>query len=127
MLGIFVNQASAKNPFVSITLSNGISFELPKNWIVIATNTRTTLEASVVARPPFAISSSLPFAANLYDSNNQTVGMVNVRVYPTMDVYQNKVVELTPSMMGDVNQELRDSLSNGVMLGGGQVTHRYGT
>ena len=53
--------------------------------------------------------------------------MVNVRVYPTMDVYQNKVVELTPSMMGDVNQELRDSLSNGVMLGGGQVTHRYGT
>ena len=125
--GVFANQTLAQSPFVPIKLSNGISFVLPKNWMVIDTNTRTTLEASVAARVPIEVDSSLPFAANLYDSNDRVIGIVNLRIYPNMDVYQNEVIGWNSSMMDEINQVLRNSLSEGVMLGGGEVTHWYGT
>lgn len=73
------------------------------------------------------IHSSLPFAANLYNSNNQTIGIMNIRVYPTMDVSQNEVINLNSSTLYEFNNQLRSSISNGVKLGGGQLTDWYGT
>ena len=124
---IFSNQLIAQNLYVHFKLTNGISFDLPKNWRVIDTNTRTTLDASVVARYPVKIHSSLPFAANLYNSNNQTIGIMNIRVYPTMDVSQNEVINLNSSSLNEFNKQLRSSISNAVKLAGGQLIEWYGT
>jgi|TARA_B110000503_G_scaffold133841_1_gene211940 hypothetical protein len=124
---IFSNQLIAQNLYVHFKLTNGISFDLPKNWRVIDSNTRTTLDASVAARHPVKIHSSLPFAANLYNSNNQTIGIMNIRVYPTMDVTQNEVVNLNSSSLNEFNKQLRSSISNGVKLAGGKLTEWYGT
>ena len=85
------SQLQAQSPYISIKLSNGIVFDLPKNWRVFDMNTRTTLEAFAYSKNPIKINSELPFAANLYNSNNQTIGIMNIRVYPGMDVSQNVV------------------------------------
>ena len=127
LLLCLVNTASAQSPFVWVSLTNGIRFELPKNWKVIDPNTKTTLEASVAARMPIKIASNLPFAANLYNYQNQTIGMINVRTYPNRDVYQREVAQLTPSIMDAVNQQLQSSVSQGVASNGGRVTKWYGT
>lgn len=124
---IFSNQLIAQNLYVHFKLTNGISFDLPKNWRVIDSNTRTTLDASVAARYPVKIHSSLPFAANLYNSNNQTIGIMNIRVYPTMNVSQNEVINLNSSSLNEFNKQLRSSISNGVKLAGGQLIEWYGT
>ena len=124
---IFSNQLIAQNLYVHFKLTNGISFDLPKNWRVIDSNTRTTLDASVAARYPVKIHSSLPFAANLYNSNNQTIGIMNIRVYPTMNVSQNEVINLNSSSLNEFNKQLRSSISNGVNLAGGQLIEWYGT
>lgn len=123
----YVNITEAQSPFVSIKLQNGISFELPRNWKVIDLNNKTTLEASVAARLPIDIKTSLPFAANLYNSRNQTIGMLNVRIYPDMDVDQQWVARLSPSEILDFDNSLEKSITSGAELSGGTVTNWYGT
>ena len=123
----YVNAAEAQSPFVSIKLQNGISFELPRNWKVIDLNNRTTLDASVAARNPIDINSALPFAANLYNSRNQTIGMANVRIYPDMDVYQHEVARLSRSEILDLDNLLEKNVTIGVASSGSTVTNWYGT
>ena len=74
------------------------------------------------------INSELPFAANLYNSNNQTIGIMNIRVYPDMDVSQNEVINLfDTTVIKQFDEQLRNSISEGVKLGGGEVVEWYGT
>ena len=87
--------ANAVSPYAKINLSNGISFELPKNWMVIDQSTKTTLEASVIAQYPVPIGSSLPFAANLFDKKKQTIAMANVRIYPYQTVTQREIKQIS--------------------------------
>ena len=122
------SQLQAQSPYISIKLSNGIVFDLPKNWRVFDMNTRTTLEAFAYSKNPIKINSELPFAANFYNSNNQTIGIMNIRVYPGIDVSQNEVIHLFDStVMKQFNEELRNSISEGVKLSGGKVVEWYGT
>jgi len=121
------NQSLAQDPFVLIQLRNGISFQLPRNWRVFQSTTRTTLEASVAARVQIDIGSALPFAANLYDEGNQTIGMVNIRVYPDLEIYQDSVMELDADSVNAIDMEIRSAVSEGVTLSGGRVTHWFGT
>ena len=122
------SQLQAQSPYISIKLSNGIVFDLPKNWRVFDMNTRTTLEAFAYSKNPIKINSELPFAVNLYNSNNQTIGIMNIRVYPGMDVSQNEVIHLfDTTVMKQFNEQLRNSISEGVKLSGGKVVEWYGT
>mgnify|MGYP001345495821 CR=1 FL=1 len=123
----YANITYAQSPFVSIKLQNGISFELPRNWKVIDLNTRTTLDASVAARSPIDINSALPFAANLYNSRNQTISMVNVRIYPNIDVYQQDVKKLSRSEILEFDNSLEKNVTMGVELSGSTLTNWYGT
>lgn len=117
----------ADNPFVTIRLVNGIMFELPKNWVVIDTNTKTTLEASVAARIPIDINTSLPFAANLYNFENKTIGLINVRVYPDMDFYQQDVKNMSPLAVKEFDAILQKNIALGVLSSGHKVTNWMGT
>ena len=122
-----VNLLGAQSPFVSIKLKNGISFELPRNWVVIDLNTKTTLEASVAARFPIDVNSTLPFAANLYNSKKQTIGMINVRVYPDIEIYQHEVLNLTAVEISEINNVLQENIMEGVVSSGSTLTDWYGT
>jgi hypothetical protein len=117
----------ANDPFVTITLKSGLSFQLPENWVVLDQSTKTTLQASVVSRVPIAISSSLPFAASLYDWNEQTIAMINVRVYPDNDVLQNEVVQLNDAEVVQLNDLFQSLVPPALSKIGASVTHWYGT
>jgi len=130
LLGSVGNSESAfaeNNLFVQIKLKNGISFVLPRNWKIIDNNTKTTLEASVASRIKLPINTSLPFAANLYNHKNSTVAMVNVRIYPEMDVYQRDVSALNKQSVNDFDKELKINITDGVRPLGIEVTNWYGT
>lgn len=117
----------ADDPFVTITLKSGLTFDLPKNWVVLDQRTKTTLQASVVSRMPIAISSDLPFAANLYDWNEQTIAMINVRVYPDNEVLQNQVNQLNADEVTQFNGHLQSFMTQSLNEIGVSITHWYGT
>ena len=104
--------ANAVSPYAKINLSNGISFELPKNWMVIDQSTKTTLEASVIAQYPVPVGSSLPFAANLFDKKKQTIAMVNVRIYPYQTVTQREAKQISSFELQSYDKEMERQLRN---------------
>jgi len=87
--------ASASTNFVEISLPNNVSIEIPRNWILLSGNQRITLDAAVESKLDLSglehDVSTLPFAANLYDDGGNTIGMVNVRYYPNLDITQTEV------------------------------------
>ena len=103
----------ADNIFVKIKLSNGIQFEIPRNWTVFTRNARDTLEASTASQFVMPINTSLPFAANLYNDRRETIGIMNIRVYPNLDIHQSYVRWATKADIQDLDQELEEALREG--------------
>jgi hypothetical protein len=110
ILFVAAKSANADSPYAKINLSNGISFELPKNWMVIDQSTKTTLEASVVAQAPVPVGSSLPFAANLFNAKKQTIAMANIRIYPHQTVTQREITQLSNLDLKSYNNEMEREL-----------------
>ena len=110
VLFVVARPANANSPFINIKLSNGLSFELPKNWRVIDQSTKTTLEASVIAQTEVPINSSLPFAANLFNASKQTIAMANIRIYPSQTVTQREITQLSNLDLKSYNNEMEREL-----------------
>jgi|TARA_R110001606_G_scaffold397294_1_gene573352 hypothetical protein len=84
--------ASATDNFARVKLPKGISIEIPKNWVVLSGNQRITLDSAVESGLDLSgieqESSELPFAANYYDDKGNTLGIMNVRYYPQLELTQ---------------------------------------
>ncbi|MGI8923455.1 MAG: hypothetical protein ACR2HJ_05355 [Fimbriimonadales bacterium] len=107
--------AEATGNFVTVKLPRGVSVELPKNWIVLSSNQRITLDTYVESALDLSGTeqepSELPFAANLYDDRGRTIGIVNIRYYPQLELTQSDARATTASE----TQEL-DSVSKAQMI-----------
>lgn len=72
---------SADN-FVPIRLPHNIQVEIPRNWEVLNSNARITLDAAVQSRHEaaglFDASSDLNFAANYLDEGGRAAALLNV-------------------------------------------------
>ncbi len=109
---------------VELPLSKGVTVELPKNWTALTSNQLVTLGAAVEARQDLAgitrPDSNLPFAANLYGDNRQTLAMFNVRYYPALELTQEFVRQLSPAEIAEFDAEFRrmteDQAVSGVRL-----------
>jgi len=117
----------AEGIMVRLQLINGISFEIPKNWRVFKQNSRDTLEAFVLSHIKLPIRSSLPFAANLYDDGSNTIGIMNIRIYPNMTISQSDVRSLTNNDIIDFDAALEKGIREGVSRIGSGVLHWNGT
>ena len=86
-----------ENRSVKIELSNGISFDLGYSWDVLSNNSRIILEEYVdkVMAVPIDYKTSLPFAANFYNRDNEVIGIMNVRIYPEQEVSQNDIKNIS--------------------------------
>tara|TARA_B100001179_G_scaffold106832_1_gene76037 strand:+ start:179 stop:793 length:615 start_codon:yes stop_codon:yes gene_type:complete len=103
---------TVSSSFNPVLLSNGVGFELPKNWIIFSDNTRTTLEAGVESRfPLYKISTDLPFAANLYNDYGKTIGIMNIRIYPSgINVSQTDVKNFSDYEIRIIDDELKKNI-----------------
>jgi hypothetical protein len=93
---IFVSSTSlATDNFINILLPKGVSIDLPRNWMILSSNQRATLDTSIQSRLDLSAIqqpvSQLPFAANLYNDDGVTIGILNLRYYPDMDLTQDNV------------------------------------
>lgn len=113
-LCLHTGMAYAGGNFVKIKLPRGVSIEIPRNWEVFSDNRRITLDTLVESLFDLSninvLHSELPFAANCYDENGNTVGMINIRYYPNMDVGQAEVRALGAEDIRDFDHELKQSI-----------------
>lgn len=108
----------AANPFTRIALQHGVSFSIPRNWVILTDNTRTTLDASVAAKGMGTTSSDLAFAANLYDDQRNVLAMVNVRYYPGQTVTQAQIRAMTTADFAEVETYMKEEMIKAAHLSG---------
>ncbi len=91
-----------------ITLSNGISFRLPTHWKILSKRKTEALDAEARSKIShiYSISSELPFAANEMD-DGRTVALLNIRVYPLIEISQDEVRMLAQVGLNEYDSELK--------------------
>lgn len=103
--------AEATGNFVTVKLPRGVSVDLPKNWIVLSSNQRITLDTYVESALDLSGTehepSELPFAANLYDDRGRTIGIVNIRYYPQLELTQSDARATTASETQELDSILK--------------------
>ena len=111
-----------------ITLSNGISFQLPNHWKILSKRQTAELYAkSKIHDEIYIVSSKLPFSANEVDRSGRTVALLNVRTYPTLEISQTEVRLLAQTEIEMYDLLLKKGLLDGARLYGLQLLSWGGT
>jgi len=127
LLGAVTTQVLGASNFVRVPLSNGASIEIPKNWIVLSGNVRTTIETFVEAKGYRQTESSLKFAANLYDDHGKTLALLNVFFYPDNPITQVEARQVTPTDLKGIDVEMRKSFEAPLRAMGVKMLNWYGS
>lgn len=117
---------SASN-FIRVPLGKGASIEVPKNWVVLSGNQRTTIDAFVEAKGYRQTESSLNFAANLYDDRGKTLALVNARFYPDNPITQAEAKQVTPADLKEIDVEMRKAAEAPLKAMGVKMLNWYGS
>ena len=123
--------ASATDNFARVGLPKGVSIELPKNWVVLSGNQRITLDSAVESGLDLSgieqESSDLPFAANYYDDKGNTLGLLNVRYYPQLELTQADALSANAQDVKELDAALKENLLPSMKAFGMPVTSWTGT
>ena len=117
----------AASNFVRVPLGKGASIEIPKNWVVLSENRRTTIESFVEAKGFRQTETTLSFAANLYDDRGKTLALVNARFYPDNPITQEKARQVTSADLREIDVELRQAVEAPQKAMGVRMLNWYGS
>lgn len=111
---LVISSAYAADNFVKVRLPKGVSLELPKNWVAISKDQRITLDNIVQSVLDLTAidhpeNSKYVFAANRYE-NGKTIGIVNVRYYPNIDLAQNEARQATLQDIKEFDAALKENM-----------------
>lgn len=123
--------AWATGNFATVTLPKGVSIQLPKNWVVLSNNQRITLDTFVESGLDLSGGqqqlSELPFAANYYDDRGNTIGILNVRYYPQLDLSQADARSATNQDVMELDTALKENMTKEMKAFGMSITSWNGT
>jgi len=123
--------ASATDNFVRVKLPKGVSIEIPKNWVVLSDNQRITLDSFVESGLDLSgieqERSGLPFAANYYDDKGNTLGILNVRYYPQLELTQADAQAANAQDVRELDAALKENMIPSLKAFNVTVTSWVGT
>lgn len=123
--------AEATGNFATVTLPKGVSIDLPKNWVVLSNNQRITLDTFVESGLDLSGTSQepseLPFAANYHDDHGNTIGILNVRYYPRLDLSQSDARGATSRDVQELDAALKENMLKEMKTFGMSITSWTGT
>lgn len=124
-------QSSGSATFVTVALPHDVSVEVPRNWVILSNNQRVTLDASVQSRLDLSGASvnpsELPFGANLYDDAGNTIGILNVRYYPSIDISQADAQAANAADVRELDAALEQQSRRGLASSGVSISSWSGT
>ena len=126
-----VGQSNAESNFVRVSLTKGVTAELPRNWSVMSDNKRITLdtwkESALEAHKLSDEENDLPFTANYYDDRGNTAGTFAIRFYPKLKVTESEAVAGGTVFIKELDDGVRQNFTKGLEAGGGKLVTWLGT
>lgn len=127
VLAFVASPAWGASNFIRVPLGKGASIEVPKNWVVLSDNQRTTIDAFVEAKGYRQTESTLGFAANLYDDRGKTIALVNARFYPDNPITQAEARQVTSADLKEIDVEMRKVAEAPLKAMGIRMLNWYGS
>lgn len=127
VLAFVVSPAWGASNFIRVPLGKGASIEIPKNWVVLSGNQRTTIDTFVEAKGYRQTESTLSFAANLYDDRGKTIALVNARFYPDNPITQAEARQVTSTDLKEIDAEMRKVAEAPLKAMGVRMLNWYGS
>jgi len=122
--------AHAKSNFVTISLPNGFSIAIPRNWAVLSNDEMITLDTTVESKLDLSnlpkMASGLGFVAG-YSADTGDRAKVNVRYYPDMKVTQDVVRQANPEDIRQFDNTLKQSIYGAAKIAGATILSWSGT
>ncbi|MEJ2653333.1 MAG: hypothetical protein P8173_16545, partial [Gammaproteobacteria bacterium] len=123
--------ASATDNFARVKLPKGVSLEIPKNWVVLSGNQRITLDSAVESGLDLSgikqEDSELPLAANYYDDKGNTLGIMNVRYYPQLELTQADAQSAKTQDVRELDAAMKENMVTSMKAFNMTVTSWSGT
>jgi len=123
--------ARAANNFVPVKLPHGVQVELPRNWKILSSNQRITIDSRVQTSNErvgiFDYSSDLNYGANYYDDSGKTAGSMNIRYYPDSQISLAEARTAEQSDVRELDRALRESIVKASRANGLSVLAWNGT
>lgn len=127
ILTFVVSPAWGASNFIRVPLGKGASIEVPKNWVVLSGNQRTTIDTFIEAKGYRQTESTLTFSANLYDDLGKTIALVNARFYPDNPITQAEARQLTAADLKEIDAEMRKVVEAPLKAMGVRLLNWYGS
>jgi len=111
--------------FLTLQFPTGISFDLPKNWVVLSKNKTITLDAYIEAVLPKA-NGDVKFQANLKNDYGQPIATVQV-YYWSSQTSQSDVEDFTTFDVTEYNDAMQEQMQSQLRAIGSEVLSWGGT
>ena len=130
-LFLCVGKSNAESNFVKVSLTKGVTIDIPRNWSVMSNNKRITLdtwkESVLESHKLTDVENSLPFAANYYDDRGEVAGTFAIRFYPNIVVSQSEAIAADSVFIKELDAGVRDNFTKGYEMSGGKLIAWLGT
>lgn len=107
------SNAFCESNFVRVGIGNNATIEIPKNWQILSSNQKTTIDTSVEANKNNTAQSEFKFAANFYNENGKTIAVVNTRFYPNNKLTQSDTKNLAGESLVGLDEEIKKTIVTG--------------
>ncbi|WP_410474402.1 hypothetical protein [Guyparkeria sp. TX1] len=126
-----VRVAWATENMATVSLPKGVSIQMQEKWVVLSGGQRIKLDEFVKSGLNLSgirhARSKLPFAANYLNDRSRTVGILNVRYYPQLDLSQQDARSATNHDVLALDAALKENIAKEMKAFGMSVTSWTGT
>jgi len=95
-----------------VSLPQGVSLEIPKNWTIYSGNERMLVDTWLEAKGFAQVDSKAGFIAELYNDNNQRLGALHLRYFPDAPYTQAQVRAFSATDIAALDRVTRESSEN---------------
>lgn len=112
--------------FKPVSLHKDVTIELPDNWTIL--NDSQKIDVANEAANTLGVSTeATAFAANLYDTNGNTLALLNVRFYDDIDISQQEAANASYSEVQELDNALEEQLMSSLSSFGQRLKQWKGT
>ena len=124
LVSIHVGHVTYASEVVEIQVNGNVSFQLPRDWVVLSDNKIVTLNSFLKSILP--VSSATRFQANLKNDSGEPITVAQIITWRS-DFSQADVIAMMNHDVDDYDLQMNEQMRSQIEQIGERITHWFGT